>query len=159
MEGKTSLLTADQIRSLVETTNIHQFNPNAVRHTRSLSDILGLSQIGIHLVRVEGGFESTQFHFHHNDEEFIYILSGRGIARIGEAEHKISQGDFMAFAVKSLPHSLYNPYQEDLVYLMGGSRNDIDICDYPEINRRMFKVNGSKTYVDMENLHDVEQSV
>ncbi len=159
VEGETgSLLTASQISSLAETTNIHQFNENAIRHTRSLGDLLGLTQIGVHLVRLQPGFESTQFHFHHNDEEFLYILSGRGIAEIGDQEHEIGEGDFMAFAQKSAPHMLRNPYADDLVYLMGGSRNDIDICDYPRINRRMFRVNASKTYVDMENLHDVSQN-
>ncbi len=158
MEDKAdSLLTAEQISSLTETINIHQFNENAIRHTRSLSDLLGLTQIGVHLVRLETGFESTQFHFHHNDEEFLYILSGKGIAVIGDEEYEIAVGDFMAFGQKSFPHMMRNPFTDDLVYLMGGSRNDFDVCDYPKINRRMFRINGSKSYVDMENLYDVSQ--
>ncbi|MEO2175938.1 MAG: cupin domain-containing protein, partial [bacterium] len=109
MEDKAdSLLTAEQISSLTETINIHQFNENAIRHTRSLSDLLGLTQIGVHLVRLETGFESTQFHFHHNDEEFLYILSGKGIAVIGDEEYEIAVGDFMAFGQKSFPHMMRN---------------------------------------------------
>ena len=80
-----------------------------------------------------------------------------GMAEIGNQEYEVGAGDFMAFGQKSLPHMLRNPFADDLVYLMGGSRNDIDICDYPKINRRMFRVNGHKTYVDMENLHNVNQ--
>ncbi len=140
-----------------EIVNVHQFNDNAIRHTRSLGDLLGLSQLGFHLVRLESGKESTQYHFHHMDEEFLYILSGRGIAEIDDQEFEIGPGDFMGFARQSKAHSLKNPNKEDLVYLMGGSRNDIDICDYPRINRRMFRVNGKKTFVDIENLHDVKQ--
>ncbi|MEX2488968.1 MAG: hypothetical protein WD356_05505 [Pseudomonadales bacterium] len=44
---------------------------------------------------------------------------------------------------------------EDLVYLMGGERNPIDVCDYPRINRRMYRENGRKQYLEMEHLHDV----
>ena len=55
-----------------------------MRHTRSLGDQLGLTDLGVHLVRVEPGHDSTQFHFHHQDEEFLYILEGSGIAEIGD---------------------------------------------------------------------------
>lgn len=157
MEDKPyPLLKADEIASMDETINTHQFNAKARRHTRSLGDILGFSQLGLHLVRLEPGDESTQFHFHHNDEEFLYILSGNGVAEIDNQKHEIGPGDFMGFVQHSLPHCLTNPYKEDLVYLMGGTRNEFDICDYPRINRRMFRVNGEKTFVDMVDLHDVE---
>ncbi len=155
MKRSIPLLTAHDIENMDESVNIHQFNDKAIRHTRSLGDSLGLSTIGVHLVRLEQGYESTQFHFHHCDEEFIYILSGSGVAEIGDAEYKVSAGDFMGFCQQSLPHSLRNPNVEDLVYLMGGSRNEIDICDYPRINRRMYRVKGEKRYVDLDHLHDV----
>jgi len=151
------LLKAEEIASMAESIHVHQFNNKARRHTRSLGDVLGLSHIGLHLVRLEPGNESTQFHFHHNDEEFLYILSGNGIAEIDKQKHEIGPGDFMGFCQHSLPHCLQNPFNEDLVYLMGGSRSDMDICDYPRINRRMYRVNGEKTYVDLQNLHEVGQ--
>ncbi len=61
----------------------------------------------------------------------------------------------MAFTRESLPHSLHNPHDEDLVYLMGGNRSPIDICDYPRIGRRMYRTHGVKQYVELEDLHDV----
>ncbi|MCB1694164.1 MAG: cupin domain-containing protein [Pseudomonadales bacterium] len=152
------LLTSQEISRLAETVNVHQFNENAVRHTKSLSDRLGLTQIGVHLVRVEKGHDSTQFHFHHVDEEFIYVLSGRGIAEIGSERIEVGPGDFMGFAQHSVPHNLHNPFDEDLVYLMGGNRSPIDVCDYPKINRRMYRVDGNKEYVDFENLKAVPKS-
>lgn len=155
MTGPRPLLTAKEIAGLKETVNVHQFNANAIRHTRSLGDLLGLTHLGVHLVRLEKGHDSTQFHYHHMDEEFLYILSGRGIAEIGEERHEVGPGDFMAFTRHSLPHNLTNPFDEDLVYLMGGNRSEFDICDYPRINRRMYRVNGQKEFVDTEHLHDV----
>lgn len=149
------LLTAAQIENLAENAHRHQFNDNAIRHTRSLGDILGLTDIGVHLVRLEKDHDSTQFHFHHIDEEFVFILSGRGIAEIGDTTREIAAGDFMAFGRNSLPHNMHNPFDEDLVYLMGGSRSQIDICDYPRIGLRMYREHGVKQYVELENLHEV----
>jgi len=156
MTGKPHpLLTAGQITRLEETAHKHQFNDNAIRHTRSLGDLLGLSDMGIHLVRLQQGHDSTQFHFHHEDEEFVYILSGKGIAEIGDEEHEIGPGDFMGFTKHSLPHNMRNPFEEDLVYLMGGTRSAIDVCDYPRIGRRMYREHGIKQYVELEDLQEV----
>lgn len=149
------LLSADDINAMSEKVHVHQFNENAIRNTRSISDALGLSTMGVHVVRLEPGRESTQYHLHHKDEEFIYVLSGRGIAEIGDREIEVGPGDFMAFAQKSLPHSLRNHTDEDLTYLMGGTRSEVDICDYPRINRRMYRIDGRKEYTDMDDLHDV----
>ncbi len=149
------LLTEKEIREMSEVVHVHQFNENAVRHTKSLGDRLGLTTLGVHLVRIEPGHDSTQFHTHHQDEEFVYILSGRGIADIGDERLEVNPGDFMAFKQHSLPHCMNNPFDEDLVYLMGGTRCDIDICDYPRINRRMFRVNGKKQFLDLNDIEDV----
>ena len=152
---KRPLLTAADIEAMTEVAHVHQFNDNAVRHTRSLGDALGLEHMGVHLVRLEPGRDSTQFHFHHVDEEFVYILSGRGVAELGEETCEIGPGDFMAFARRSVPHNMSNPFDEDLVYLMGGNRSELDVCDYPRIERRMYRVFGNKEYVDEDNLHPV----
>lgn len=146
------LLTANAIGEMEESRHVHQFNSNAIRHTRSIGDALGLQSLGVHLVRIEPGDETTEFHFHHQDEEFLYILSGRGIAAIGDREVEVSAGDFMAFGRISLPHTMRNAFDEDLVYLMGGTRSDIDICDYPRINRRMYRVDGHKQYLDLDDV-------
>ena len=45
-----SLLTAQAIAALPEHARQHAFNPNGVRHTKSLGDACGLEQIGVHLV-------------------------------------------------------------------------------------------------------------
>jgi uncharacterized cupin superfamily protein len=156
--NKTPLLKASEIEGLKEFINIHQFNDKAIRHTRSLGDDTGLTTLGVHLVRLEQGNESTQFHSHQCDEEFIYILSGSGVAEIGDGEYEVGAGDFMGFGKNSAPHNMRNPNKEDLVYLMGGNRSEIDVCDYPRINRRMYRVRGSKEYVDLENLHNVPSS-
>ena len=91
------LLKRDEIDAMVPRAHRHQFNDNAVRMTRSLSDAVGMQRIGIHLVRLPPGRDSTEFHYHDSDEEFLYVLSGRGIAEIGDERLEVGPGDFMGF--------------------------------------------------------------
>lgn len=149
------LLTAVDIEALEAVTHRHQFNDNAVRRTRNLGDRTGLSRIGLHLVRLAPGRESTQQHFHDADEEFIYVLSGRGVAHIGDASYEVGPGDFMGFPAPAPAHSLENPYAEDLLYLMGGERNAVDVVHYPRIQRSMVKAHGRRHWVDWSDLHEL----
>src|SRR3954471_23841363 len=99
------LITADAIAKMDEIRRVHVLNKRAVRHGKSLGDAVGMSDLGIHLVRIAPGEQSTEYHTHYCDEEFVYILSGCGIAEIGKRKIKIGPGDFMGFAKKSLPHA------------------------------------------------------
>ncbi|PZD75453.1 hypothetical protein C1752_00164 [Acaryochloris thomasi RCC1774] len=110
---------------------------------------MGLERLGLYQVRVEPGKASTQFHCHRHEEEFLYILSGRGIADIGDAQYEVGPGDFMGFTAPSLPHCLHNPFAEDLVYLMGGERREYDVCDYPRIKKRQFRSHKQRQLVDL----------
>ncbi|NEO96495.1 MAG: cupin domain-containing protein [Moorea sp. SIO3G5] len=143
------LLKAKEIESMPETVIVHALNAKAVRHTKSLSDALGITRLGIHLVRVEPGKETTQFHFHHCQEEFIYIISGRGIAEIGNHQLKVGPGDFMGFTAPSLPHAMKNPFDQDLIYLMGGERREFDMCDYPRLKKRLYCIKDQRQLVNL----------
>jgi len=149
------LLRASEIAARPEVRRQHQFNANAVRWTRTLSEATGLSRIGVHLIRLAPGNDSTQLHFHEADEEFIYVLSGRGIAEIGDERFEVGAGDFMGFPTPSLGHSLTNPFDRDLVYLVGGERNPNDIVHYPRIRRSMIKGHLPHRFVDWDDLHPV----
>ncbi|MGG6238985.1 cupin domain-containing protein [Nodosilinea sp. AN01ver1] len=150
MTDSHPLLTAGAIAALPEAVFVHPLNPKAIRHSRSLGDETGLHHLGIHLVRVEPGHDSTQYHVHQAEEEFIYILSGRGLAAIGADTVEVGPGDFMGFAPGGLAHSLSNPFAEDLVYLVGGMRLDFDICDYPQVNTRLYRRGLQRDYVDLD---------
>jgi uncharacterized cupin superfamily protein len=80
------------------------------------------------------------------------VLSGRGIANIGDAQHDIGAGDFMGFSAGSAPHNLHNPHAEDLVYLVGGNRWPFDVCDYPRVGKRRYRFNGKSVFVDADVL-------
>ena len=150
MTDKPVLLRRAEIQALPEVRRPHPLDASLVRHTRSLGDAAGLSTIGVHLVRLTRGDTSSVFHFHHQDEEWVYILSGRGIAEIGGEKHEVGPDDFMGFVAGSRPHNLHNPHAEDLVYLVGGNRWPFDICDYPRIGKRRYRINGKNVYIDLD---------
>lgn len=149
------VLTKSNIDNTIETKHVHQFNENAIRHTVSLSDIVGLTKFGLHLVRVEAGDETTTHHYHEESDEFIYVLSGELSLRYGDAHYSLSAGDFVGFPAHGAPHSMRNDSDTDATYLMGGSRPPIDMTLYPEINCKMYNIHGKKEYVDLEDLGEV----
>lgn len=149
------LLKRASIEAMTEQVVVHQFNDNAVRHTRTLSGLTGLQRIGIHLIRIEPGRDSTTHHYHEADEEFIYILSGRGLVSIGDEAYEVSAGDFMGFPTPSPAHSMTNCGEEDLLYLMGGERNLPDVVYYPRIQRSLIKTDSRRRWLDWKDWEDL----
>ena len=149
------LVTTQRIAELEELKVEHQFNSNAIRFTKNLGSIAGLTRLGIHQVRLNPGRDSTTHHYHEADEEFLYIISGKGIAKIGTQEFEVSAGDFMGFPSPSLPHSMHNNSDEDLVYLMGGERWPVDVVRYPDQKKTMIKSNGSRSWSSDSHLADL----
>lgn len=45
----------------------------------------------------------------------------------------------MGFPTPSVAHHLRNPYDEDLVYLVGGENLDVEISDFPRLGKRMLR--------------------
>ena len=149
MTIKPTLLRKTDIDELHEEVRPHPLDPSLVRHTRSLGDATGLTSIGVHLVRLAQGATSSVQHTHQHDEEWVYVLSGRGIANIGDARHEVGPGDFMGFPAHSLAHNMHNPNAADLVYLVGGNRLPHDVCDYPYAGKRRHRVDGKNVYTDI----------
>ena len=145
-------LSAEAIAALPERTHDHAFNPNGSRQTKSLGDVCGMTQLGVHLVRVLPGRESTEYHTHHHDEEWIYVLAGHGTAEIGGRTYAVKAGDFMGFAAGSPAHTLLNDGNEDLVYLVGGTRHAWDVVDYVRRGIRSFKYPGKRDDAQVQNL-------
>jgi len=142
-------LSADVIAGLAEVSIVHPLNANAVRHTRTLSEAAGLGNLGVHLVRVEPGHATTEYHFHRAEEEFLYILAGRGVADIDGREIAVGPGDFLGFPAGGPAHAMRNDGPEDLVYLMAGQRLAADVVDYPRRGKRLLKTLGHRQMVDL----------
>ena len=120
----------------------HPFSARSKVSGTSLSDATGLQRIGVHALRIPPGHEAFVYHSHQTEEEWLYILSGRGVAVVDGKEHEVGPGDFMGFPTPSVAHVLRNPFSEELVYLAGGERHASEIADFPEQKKRMVRVGG-----------------
>ena len=133
----------------------HPWNPNSELHGTRLSSLVGLSRVGISHVRVPPGKESFVYHSHHREEEWIYVLSGRGVAEIGDEEYEVGAGDFVGFAAPQVAHHLRNPSEaEDLVYLVRGQVIDVDVADFPRLGKRMVR---RDTEVEIYDASDAQE--
>lgn len=139
--SNSHLIRAEAVKA-AESSASHPWNPQSLLFGTHLSMIGGLKRTGVSIVRMPSGKESFAYHSHHREEEWIYILSGRAIAEIDGVEYEAGPGDFMAFPTPSVAHHLRNPFQEELVYLMGGENLDFEVADFPKLGKRMVKLNG-----------------
>ncbi len=137
-----------------ENSFFHPWNPESATFVTSLSRLVGLERAGVSLVRVPAEKESFVYHSHLREEEWIYILSGRGIAEIGDEAFEVTAGDFMGFTTPSAPHHLRNPNEEELVYLMGGENLEMEIVDFPRHGKRMVR-HGED--IDIYNMSDAKE--
>lgn len=135
-----------------EQSQQHPLNPNSEIRGHSLSELVGLRRTGVHLLRIPPGKESFVYHSHQLEEEWMYVLSGRGIAEIGEEQHEVGPGDFLGFATPSVGHHLRNPFSEDLVYLSGGERREMEVADFPRHNKRMIRVGGNVSFCPLDQM-------
>ncbi len=137
-EKKSFLLRASQIAEQ-ESTFSHPWNANSHITGTQISRLVGLNRVGVSLAKIPPQKESFVYHAHDREEEWIYIISGRGIAEIDDEEFEVGAGDFMGFPTPSVAHHLRNPYDQELVYLMGGENLDVEIASFPRLGKRMVR--------------------
>jgi uncharacterized cupin superfamily protein len=85
--------------------------------------------------RLPPGKESFLPHAHATQEEFLFVLEGRGMALLGDAEVEVGPGDYMGFPTDGTVHHLRNVGESDLVYLMGGERTEVEVSRFPSIGK------------------------
>ncbi|HTJ45035.1 MAG TPA: cupin domain-containing protein [Kofleriaceae bacterium] len=130
------VIRKDQIRA-TEKTFIQRLQPNAVPFPAArMGRDAGLRNVGVSQGRLTKGQTSFAYHAHTLDEEWIFIVEGRGVCRIDGAEVALETGDFVAFPVPSVAHQLRNDDDRELVYLFGGDDHAVDILDYPDLDKR-----------------------
>ncbi|NER81089.1 MAG: cupin domain-containing protein [Leptolyngbya sp. SIO1D8] len=144
------LLKAADIQASEEFKFNHPLNANSEVYLRSLSRKTDLNRVVVNLARIPPDKESFIYHSHSNEEEWIYILSGRGIADIGDAEYEVGPGDFIGFGLPQQPHHLRNPFDVDLVYLVGGEQIKVDIGTFPRHGKRVIR-EGDSAYIVEES--------
>ena len=81
-----------EIEAMEGLAKTHFLNANAQRINKSLGDVVGLKNMGFHIIEVNPGHESTEYHVHQHEEECVYILAGRATVTIDEVDHEDPSG-------------------------------------------------------------------
>ena len=91
----------------------------------------------VSVYEIPPGKSAYPYHYHHNNEETFFILSGEGILRTPSGERKVSVGDLLFFPTgPEGAHKLTNASQtEDLVYIDFDVVHEVDITVYPDSDK------------------------
>jgi uncharacterized cupin superfamily protein len=95
----------------------------------------GLKDFGVNLTQLPPGAWSSQRHWHSEEDEFVYVISGELTLITNAGEQLLRAGDCAAFP-KNTPdgHHMINRSHERAVYLDIGTRSANDVCNYPDID-------------------------
>jgi len=113
----------------------HPFNPRSQIFMTRLSDPAGMKRLGVSLARVPPGKEAFIPHAHTLNEEWVYVLEGRGMVLLGDEEHEIGPGDFLGYPTDGTIHHMRNTGEVDLVFLQGGERREGDAGHFPTLGK------------------------
>ena len=107
------------------------------RFRRRLGNAGGLTQFGVNLCRLEPGSGSSHRHWHHNEDEFVYVLEGEVVLIENEGETVLKPGDAATFkAGVANGHTLVNRGKVDALFLEVGTRSTNEIAEYPDVDMR-----------------------
>ncbi len=82
------------------------------RHKQALGDVVGLTQFGVNITRIEPGQTSALRHWHEQEDEFIYMLEGELVLAENDGEIVLKAGDAAGFKAGSgIAHQLINRSQ------------------------------------------------
>ncbi len=102
-------------------------------NSRRFTPHTGGQQLGAQVLELAPGERAFPFHYHCANEEAIYVLSGTGTARIGDARVPVRAGDWIAHPVgPGHAHQMINDGSEPLVYLALSTAHKAEICGYPD---------------------------
>jgi uncharacterized cupin superfamily protein len=107
----------------------HDVDDGACRQMRVLHRPTGLERQAVYWARVAAGDRSTAFHTHERTDEWVYILSGRAEATVGDEKFEVGPGDFLGHPARSACHVM--EAMTELIYLMGGVIDASDVVTYP----------------------------
>ena len=112
----------------------HEAHGRRFEHQRKrLGRVAGGVQIGASLFRLLPGKVAFPAHFHHGNEEAIFVLGGSGTIRIGAGEHPVAAGDYIALpAGTGEAHQMRNASRAPLEYLCISTMRQPEISEYPD---------------------------
>jgi uncharacterized cupin superfamily protein len=107
------------------------------------SDAGGLTQFGAYVEVLRPGAVSSHRHYHEEEDEFLYVISGQATVIEDDGEHTLHPGDAACWpAGEPNAHHLVNRSDEPCTYLIFGTRMSRDTVHYPDSGRTLYDEDG-----------------
>jgi len=108
------------------------------RSRKRLAKTAGLTQFGVNICTLKPGAQSSQRHWHENEDELVYVLKGEVVLREDGGDIVLRPGEAAAWkAGVANGHCLVNRSAADAVFLEVGTRAPADKADYPDIDMKV----------------------
>ena len=118
------------------------------RHKQMLGDVVGFTQFGVNITRIEPGAASALRHWHVQEDEFIYMLAGELILAENGCEVVLKAGDAAGFKAGSgNGHRLINRGKVDAVYFEVGTRSAHEKVHYPDVDLVLVRDEKGRRYL------------
>lgn len=112
-----------------------------------LGDAAGLTQFGVNLSTLQPGCMSALRHWHEQEDELVFVVSGELALVEDDGETRLSAGDAAAFkAGVANGHHLINRSNQPAVFLEIGTRSADEIAHYPDDDLRYVKTAGQRRF-------------
>ena len=113
----------------------------------SLGDGVGLTQFGVNIEKLLPGGMSSQRHWHENEDEFLYVLTGEVVLVENDGEHVLKEGQAAGWkAGDPTAHHLVNRTDEPAFLLIVGTRADSETVHYPDIDLHYERNNDGRVF-------------
>ena len=120
--------------------------PCRARGRKRLGDVAGLTQYGVNILRLPPGAWSSQRHWHTEQDEFVYIVTGEVVLVTDAGEEILKAGDCAGFKAGDKDgHHLQNRSSADVLLLEIGTRTASDSGEYSDIDMA-FKSGGAAMF-------------
>jgi len=116
---------------------------------------VGLEELGVTLYVLPPDNANAPYHWHHNTEEALLVLSGEPTLRTPEGERRLQRGDLVSFPRgASGAHKVTNSSNDVARYLIFSTKPASDIVEYPDSQKISFgsRGRGSRILRDGDSL-------
>lgn len=97
------------------------------------SEAGGLTQFGAYVETLQPGSSSSDRHWHEEEDEFLYVLSGEAAVIEEDGAHLLLPGDAACWAAGTANgHKVVNRSEAPCTYLILGTRAPRDVVHYPD---------------------------
>lgn len=133
-------------------------------YRKQLAQHAGGIKLGCSLYKLPPNKKAFPYHYHHANEEAIYVIQGQGCLRLNNEFIDIKKEDYIALPQgQEFAHQVINNSNKELIYLCMSTMIEPDVMEYPDSNKVGFMTGsapgGEKTKNSLKQFYRKETEV